>query len=120
MEPSSTKYFKVFTLRLFASLLPNPAMAGDELIFTVDTEGYAEKIEIIVPNDIINKDNRGSQGYIPVSYPLTFNVDGTLDKKTNIFKYVLWHTTDVTLSKENAQLRPPYKFIVRAYKGTNY
>lgn len=116
---SSTKYFKVFTLRLFASLLPNPAMAGDELIFTVDTEGYAEKIEIIVPNDIINKDNRGSQGYIPVSYPLTFNVDGTLDKKTNIFKYVLWHTTDVTLSKENAQLRPPYKFIVRAYKGTN-
>lgn len=110
--------FKVETLRISGYLLPNPAMAGDKIYFYISTEGYAEKLEIVVPNDLIAMDKRVEMGYPAVSYPsLFFNVDKNVYKKEDILDYIVWVTTEETIDKNNVRLRQPYKFIVRAYKG---
>ncbi|MDQ4680229.1 hypothetical protein, partial [Stenotrophomonas maltophilia group sp. RNC7] len=84
-----TKRIKVHTLKVSAYLMPNPAMAGDQIWFFVKTEGYAEQIEIVVDQDIVNKDNRSSMGYSSVKYPLVFQVDGSLNVKEDILKYIV-------------------------------
>ncbi len=112
--------FKVEGLKIYGSLRPNPAMSGDEITFNITTEGYADRIEIFVDPAIIAKDNRGQMGYSVVKYPLNFNVDGSKNKKTDTLKYVLWVSTDQTLDNNNNRLRQPYKFKVRAYKGSIY
>jgi len=110
-----TLQIKVVTLQIIsATLMPQPALAGDELIFTIETKGYADKIEIIVPNDIIVKDDRVGK----YTYPLVFNVNGAIDHKTDILTYITNVKTDKTLDPDNNRLRPPYTFTVRAYKGT--
>lgn len=115
---SSTKYFKVFSLKISGYLVPNPAMAGDKIYFYISTEGYADKLEIVVPNDLIAMDKRVEMGYPAVSYPsLFFNVDKNVYKKEDILDYIVWVTTEETIDKNNVRLRQPYKFIVRAYKG---
>ena len=116
---SERKYFKVFSLKISGHLLPNPAMAGDKIYFYITTEGYADKIEIVVPSDLIAMDNRVSMGYPAVTYPsMFFNVDKNIMKKEDILEYIVWVSTEDTLGKNNVRLRQPYKFIVRAYKGT--
>ena len=115
---SSTKYFKVFSLKISGYLVPNPAMAGDKIYFYITTEGYADKLEIVVPNDLIAMDKRVEMGYPAVSYPsLFFNVDKNVYKKEDILDYIVWVTTEETIDKNNVRLRQPYKFIIRAYKG---
>ncbi|MBU5676832.1 hypothetical protein KQI88_10415 [Alkaliphilus sp. MSJ-5] len=109
--------FQVLPIKVYGNLRPNPAMAGDQVLFFITTEGYVDKIEIVVPDDIISKDNRSAMGYSSVKYPLTFNVDGSLEIKEDIFKYIVWVSTDLTLDKNNNRLRSPYRFIVRGYKG---
>lgn len=116
---SERKYFKVFSLKISGHLLPNPAMAGDKIYFYITTEGYADKIEIVVPNDLIAMDSRVSMGYPAVTYPsIFFNVDKNIMKKEDILEYIVWVSTEDTLGKNNVRLRQPYKFTVRAYKGT--
>lgn len=115
---SSTKYFQVFSLKISGYLVPNPAMAGDKIYFYITTEGYADKLEIVVPNDLIAMDKRVEMGYPAVSYPsLFFNVDKNVYKKEDILDYIVWVTTEETIDKNNVRLRQPYKFIIRAYKG---
>jgi hypothetical protein len=103
-------------LTLDAKLLPNPALAGDEIIFNVHTIGNADKIEIYVDNDIIAKDSRVGK----YKYPLTYNVDGTIYEKSNVFKYITCVYTDKTLNKDNIRLRGEYVLTVRAYRGNYY
>lgn len=112
--------YEIDGLKVSATLLPNPAMAGDQLIFTIDTEGYAERLEIFVDPDIMAMDKRVEMGYQAQTYPLSMNVNGAVNVKTNIMKYTLWVTTDETLDKNNYRLRAPYKFVVRAWRGTNF
>ena len=107
-------------LKVLATLVPNPAMAGDQLIFTITTEGNAERLEIFVDPDIMTRDQRVQMGYPAQDYPIRVNVDSTKNIKTDIVKYVLWVTTYETLDKNNIRLRPTYKFTVRAWKGTLY
>ncbi len=114
------KRIKVHTLRVSAYLMPNPAMAGDEIIFNINTEGYADRIEIVVDRDIINKDNRVEMGYPKQNYPIRFNVNSNINIKTDIHKYTLWVSTEQTLTKDNVRLRESYKFIVRAWKENAY
>ncbi|NLY21521.1 MAG: hypothetical protein GXZ08_09605, partial [Tissierellia bacterium] len=110
--------YKVESLKISGYLLPNPAMAGDKIYFYITTEGYADKLEIVVPNDLIAMDKRVEMGYPAVSYPsLFFNVDKNVYKKEDILDYIVWVTTEETIDKNNVRLRQPYKFIVRAYKG---
>lgn len=104
------------SLEMNASLVPNPALSGDEIIFTVDTVGYADKIVIFVDQDIVEKDNRDSK----YSYPLIYNVNGGVNQKTNILRYITCVKTEQTLTKDNVRRRPPYTFIVRAYRGEIY
>lgn len=111
--------FKVESLKISGHLKPNPAMAGDQILFFITTEGYADKIEIVVPNDLIAMDKRVSMGYPAVTYPsIFFNVDKTIMEKEDILDYIVWVSTEDTLGKNNVRLRQPYKFTVRAYKGT--
>lgn len=110
--------FRVDTLKISGYLAPNPAMAGDMIHFYITTEGYADKIEIEVDPDIMAKDKRVEMGYEAESYPLEFNVDGTKYMKTDELKYIAWCTTDKTLDKNGNRLRPEYKFIVRAWRGS--
>lgn len=114
---TDTISFEVLPIKITGELLPNPAMAGDEVWFFITTEGYVENIEIVVPDDIIAKDNRVAMGYKPATYPLFFNVDGSIMTKEDVFKYIVWVSTDLTLDKNNNRLRPPYKFIIKAHKG---
>ena len=114
---SARKYFKVFSLKIEGYLLFNPAMAGDKIYFYITTEGYADKIEIEVDNDIISMDKRVEMGYPGLSYPLVFNVNKDVMKKEDILDYIVWVTTPDTINRDNVQVRQPYKFIVRAYKG---
>ncbi len=110
--------FEVLPIKITGQLLPNPAMAGDEIWFFITTEGYVEGIEIVVPDDIITKDNRVAMGYKGVNYPsLFFDVDGSIMTKEDVFKYIVWVSTDLTLDKNNNRLRQPYEFIVKAHKG---
>ncbi|QUH20396.1 hypothetical protein [Alkaliphilus sp. B6464] len=108
--------FNVLPIRVYGNLRPNPAMAGDKVYFSITTEGYVDSIEIVVPNDIVSKDNRSSMGYSSVKYPLRYNVNGSLEIKEDIFDYIVWISTDLTLDKNNNRIREPYRFIVRAYK----
>jgi hypothetical protein len=108
---------KVEGLQVSATLMPNPALAGDEIYFTVDTKGFVDRIEIDVDQDIIAKDNRIGK----YSYPtLRFNVDGSTYQKQNILNYILCVKTDQTLTKDNVRIRPEYTFKVRGYRGGNY
>ena len=98
-------------------LQPNPAMAGDEVYFFIETEGFVDRIQIIVPHDIVSKDNRKQMGYKEVNYPLTFSVDGSVENKEDIFKYIVWVNTYITIDKNNKRVIEPYKFVVKGYKG---
>lgn len=115
---SQRKYFKVFSLKISGYLLPNPALAGDQILFFIRTEGYADKIEIEVDNEIRAYDKRVEMGYPEISYPLIFSVDKNIKDKEDILKYIVWVSTPDTINKNNVQVRQPYKFIVRAYKGS--
>ncbi len=106
----------VEALKVEASLKPNPALAGDEIIFTVYTKGYVDRIEIDVDPDIIAKDDRVGKYTYPT---LKFNVNGAIDEKTDTLKYILPLKTDQTISKDDIRLRDEYTFIVRGYRGTN-
>lgn len=118
-EMSQRKYMIYHSLKIEGYLLPNPAMAGDQIIFHIITEGYADRLEIVVPEDMIAMDQRAVMGYEPVPYPsLYFDVDGSKNIKEDILKYTVWVTTEKTLTSLNSKLRDPYKFIVRAYRGT--
>jgi hypothetical protein len=99
-----------------ATLLPHPALAGDELIFTIETIGYADRIEIIVPSDIVDKDDRTGK----YTYPLSFNVDGDVSHKTDVLRYITNVNIDKTLTPDDVRLRDPYVFTVIVYKGTNF
>lgn len=112
----ATTTFNVLPIKISGKLQPNPAMAGDEIHFFIETEGFVDTIEIIVPNDMISKDNRKQMGYREVDYPLTFNVNGAVENKEDIFKYIVWVNTNLTIDKDNSRLRDPYTFIVRGYK----
>lgn len=115
---TDTVSFEVLPIKIAGELLPNPAMAGDEIWFFITTEGYVEKIEIVIPDDIIAKDDRVAMGYKGVNYPsLFFDVDSSVMRKEDILKYIVWVSTDLTLDKNNNRLRPPYEFIVKAHKG---
>lgn len=103
-------------LDMNASLVPNPALSGDEIIFTVDTVGYADKIVISVDQDIVQKDNRTGK----YAYPLVFNVNGGINQKTNILRYITCVKTEQTLTKDNVRRRSPYTFVIRAYRGAIY
>jgi len=109
--------YRVDSLKITGFLQPNPAMAGDQIIFIISTEGFAERLEIFVDPDIMSRDTRGAMGYSTQTYPISVNVDSSQMAKTDKIKYILWHTTDETLDKDNNRLRQPYKFVVRAYKG---
>ena len=106
----------VEALKVEASLKPNPALAGDEIIFTVKTKGYVDRIEIDVDPDIIAKDDRVGKYTYPT---LKFNVNGAIDEKTDTLKYILPLKTDQTISKDDIRLRDEYTFIARGYRGTN-
>jgi hypothetical protein len=108
--------FSVETLQVSATLVPNPALAGDQLIFTVNTKGFVDKIEIFVDPDIIAKDNRIGK----YTYPLVFNVNSAINEKTDVLKYILCVWTEQTLTKDNIRKRPEYTFVVRGYRGSNY
>lgn len=108
---------KVEALQVTAELMPNPALAGDEIIFTVDTKGFVDKIEIDVDPNIIAKDNRIGKYTYPT---LRFNVDGSTYQKQDILKYILCVKTNQTLTKDNVRIRPEYTFKVRGYRGTNF
>ncbi|MCT4584075.1 MAG: hypothetical protein N4A54_04035 [Peptostreptococcaceae bacterium] len=103
-----------------ASLVPDPALAGDELIFTIETQGYAEKIEIVVPDDMKSKDNISGKWNRSgkYTYPLSFKVNKNKNHKTDKFNYITSVMVDKTLTPKNKRLREPYRFTVRAYKGT--
>lgn len=107
--------YTVIDFTVAAMLVPNPALAGDELIFTVNTTGFVDKIQIFVDPDIIAKDNRTQ--YV---YPLQYQVDGSVDVKTTDIRYILCVWTDQTLTKDNIRLRPEYTFIVRGFRGDKY
>ena len=107
--------YTVISFTVAATLVPNPALAGDELIFTVNTTGFVDKIQIFVDPDIIAKDNRTQ--YV---YPLQYQVDGSMDVKTTDIRYILCVWTDQTLTKDNIRLRPEYTFIVRGFRGDKY
>ncbi|KAB3535628.1 hypothetical protein F8154_05720 [Alkaliphilus pronyensis] len=107
-------------LSVSATLLPNPAMAGDQLIFDITTEGYADTLEIFVDPDIIAMDKRVDMGYEAQEYPVTAQINKHVNIKTDTIKFILWVTTEETLDKNNNRLREPYKFTVRAWKGTSY
>jgi hypothetical protein len=110
-------HVKVEGLQVAATLMPNPALAGDEIYFTVDTKGFVDRIEIDVDRDIIEKDDRTGK----YSYPtLRFNVDGSTYQKQNKLNYILCVKTDQTLTKDNVRLRPEYTFKVRGYRGGNF
>lgn len=116
---SEKRYFKVISLKITGYLLPNPALAGDNIYFFITTEGYADKLEIVVPNDLITMDKRVEMGYEGVDYPsIFFDVDGSIKDKEDKLKYQVWVSTEDTINKHKTRIRPPYKFIVRAYKGS--
>lgn len=111
--------FEVLQIKIEAELLPQPALAGDELIFTITTEGYVERIEIVVPNDMKAKDNvpgkfNRSGKY---SYPLGLDVNSSRNIKTDTIKYITSVEIDKTLTTDSKRLREPYVFIVRAIKN---
>lgn len=111
--------FKVESLKITGYLLPNPALAGDNIYFFITTQGYADKLEIVVPSDLIAMDKRVEMGYKGVEYPsIFFDVDSSIKDKEDKLKYQVWVSTEDTINKNNTRIRPPYKFIVRAYKGT--
>lgn len=113
------KNIYIIDINVYGILKPNPALAGDQILFHIATEGYVDRLEIVVPNDLIAMDKRTSMGYQSIKYPiLSFNVNGSIKNKEDILKYIVWVSTDKTLDKNGNQLRRPYKFIVKAYKGT--
>ncbi|MDK2919966.1 MAG: hypothetical protein PWQ37_2699 [Candidatus Petromonas sp.] len=117
---TKTVNFRVNTLKIYGSLLPTDPMAGDELIFNITTEGYAEKLELILEDDIINNDEREDMGYDSVEYPVIIDLDETQNVVTTEFKYIVWCTTPQSLTLKGERLRPPYIFKVRAWKGSVY
>ncbi len=110
--------FRVNTLKISGSMLPVDPMAGDELIFNITTEGYAEKLELILEDDVINNDERQEMGYNPVSYPVTIDLDETRNVVTTEFRYIVWCTTPQSITLKGDRLRAPYTFKVRAWKGS--
>ena len=93
-----------------ASVVPNPALAGDQLYFMIQTKNYADKIRIEFDGRIVQKDDRGIE-YLEVL------VNPLIDEKTTILPYILRHTTDETLTKSGTRLGVPYEIRIVAYRG---
>ena len=77
---------------------------------------------IVVPDDMKEKDDVPSRFNRTgkYQYPLTFYVDGKVNEKTDVLKYITSVEVDKTLAFNSKRLREPYEFIVKAYKGKEH
>jgi len=107
--------YTVIDFTVTTALVPNPALAGDEMIFTANTTGFVDKIVIFVDQDIMNKDDRTQY-----TYPLQYLVNGGKDVKKTDLRYILCVHTDQTLTKDDVRIRPEYTFILRGFRGDKY
>ncbi|MGB3366183.1 MAG: hypothetical protein WBA54_01720 [Acidaminobacteraceae bacterium] len=109
-------------ITLTATLAPHDPMAGDMLYFDVEATGYVDKVEIILEDDMVYRDERIRMGYNGVNYKgnsLIVNIDPRDVKLTNIVhhEYIAWCTIPQSLTLKKVRNRAPYKFIVKAYRG---
>jgi len=102
------------------------ALAGDKIFFTIETEGYADCLELIVDPEIIAQYYKSEKWYTAVDHPIVLQVNENVFAKTDIMSYIVRVAVDETVEKDNIldthgiRVRTPYTFIVRAWRGSTY
>jgi len=102
------------------------ALAGDKIFFTIETEGYADWLELIVDPEIIAQYHKSEKWYTAVDHPIVLDVNENVFAKTDIMSYIVRVAVDETVEKDNIldthgiRVREPYTFIVRAWRGSTF
>ncbi len=118
---SATRSFEYITLKIVSAVMyPEDPMAGDKLIWVIESVGGVDRYELIFEDDVINNDEREEMGYDKVNYPYFIEVDEKRSHKINQLEYVLWCTTPQSITLKGTRNRPEYRFKIRAWKGSRY
>lgn len=112
--------FTVNSIKIEGIMLPNDPMAGDELIFSIETVGGVDYLELVLEDDVTDNDERTSMGYTAQTYPFKVDIDESKLSKITYFSYILWCTTPQSLTLKGVRQRDAYDFTIRAWKGDHY
>lgn len=108
----SDYYYQDVTIKsmldINASLSPNPARAGQKIVFDINTKGYAKILTVYFPTEIYNLDSK--------NLPLTKVI---LEEPFHNEKisYYLPLDTPRTIDEDGYRLRAPYLIQVKAEKA---
>lgn len=99
-------------ITISASLTPLIARTGQEITITVNTNNFAERLEVIFPSDIYNFDPILKNTLGKISLDIT-----PKESASNVIKYWLPLNILKTISDEDYLIKLPYKILVNAYKS---